>query len=585
MKVEDNTGDSDALDLAEEEEIWNSADLNPQAKRIIVDLLHCKSRLMKANTGLQMALNACEDSKFDLENEYISLKNQVKSMQQLIKGSERFRKEMDEIQAALADSEKANHSLKASNNKLEKEIQALNHQIEAVTQEMSDMSFEREINKEKMTNLTHHFRALEHQLEEARMLLDEKDRSIYNKDVLIKQQTSSMAELTTIGQNLREKIKDLEDQLELAVIHEGGSFLHPDGTVSGVKENCLSLADELRMVSRVQDYSDDDSVEVDDVLLRPKITENPLSLADKFNLINGFQQEESDDVSVEVDGVLLGLKVTENPLSLADELRLVNGFQQEESDDDMEVDDVLISPTLIKSEDVVKVTGTEEVKGVIHVRGQKIELLETVEHETIIQQVSAAVDETVRSEEDKAVKPVEMTVKPAKTELEVSRPEERQQMVLHEEVRHLMEPKQEKDLEEISNILAEDSCHHEEIKLATGLQEVRHIDLESDMTAPVEGKCGIAPPEGVKESVKHHEVEDAIRTEDAKDFIYHTEALKHEGQRGDLSHTVEVEIPAQNEVQAVEVEQAQFRILDEDIAPDQNRYMLRIVVPVRMCLM
>lgn len=51
---------------------------NPQEKRHTVDLLDCKTRLMKANTGLQMALNACEDSKIDLENEVTSLKNQMK---------------------------------------------------------------------------------------------------------------------------------------------------------------------------------------------------------------------------------------------------------------------------------------------------------------------------------------------------------------------------------------------------------------------------------------------------------------------------------------------------------------------------
>lgn len=261
-------------------------------------------------------------------------------------------------------------------------------------------------------------------------------------------------------------------------------------------------------------------------------------------------------------------------------------IQQEESDDDVEVDDVLISSeaTAVEKEDVVEVSGTEEVKVIIHVKAE--EILETTEQETIPQQVAASVDETVQSEEDsKAVQTVEMTVTPAKTELEVDRLKEEQLMVMHEEVRDLMTPKLEKDPKEISSILAEDSCCHEEIKPSTGHQEVRDIDLETDMTTPEERKWAIALPEEVKEPVMPQEVEEAIRTEEAKDFVHLKEACKLEGQREALSHAIEGEIMAQHEAQTVEVEQAQFRILDEDIAPEQNRYMLGLLVLPIMCLM
>ncbi|XP_042566204.1 golgin subfamily B member 1-like [Clupea harengus] len=506
---------------------------------------------MKANTGLQMALNACEDSKIDLENEVTSLKNQMKSMTQALHGSEKVREEMDELQAALAESEKINHCLNASYYKLEIRNETLSHQIEAITQEISDILPEREMDKRKIKTLSQHIQVLQQQLEEAKRMLDERDGIIYNKDVVINQQKASMDELTTIGQGLREEVKNLEDQLELALVNEEGSFLHPDGTFSVATENRLSLAEEL-------------------------------------GLMAGFQQEESDD-DVEVDDVLMGSEVT--AWELKEEVEEDSCFEEMKINC-MKV--IEVSPEeiteIIKHEEVVEVAGNKEVKDFIQVdevEGMKW-INETVETEEI-----SHLEEV--NEEDKAVRPEKIEM--------VGMLEEVEQTVRHEEVRDLIKLEQEKDVKEISSILAEEACHHEEmkpaighkevrdieleikaaighkevrdieleIKAAIGHEEVREIELEIKATKPEEDKWATAHPEEVKESVMHQEVEEAVRTEEAKDFIRLKEVLKHEEEREEVGRVVEVDGMARlDEVQAVEVEQTQFCILDEDLAPGQN---------------
>ncbi|XP_041923785.1 putative leucine-rich repeat-containing protein DDB_G0290503 [Alosa sapidissima] len=487
-KAEETTKDNDTLQFAEEEEIWNSSDLDPQAKRLIVDLLHHKNRLMKANNGLQMALNTCEDSKIDLENENTSLKIQIKRMQKAIHGSEKLREEMDEIQAALEESKKTNHCLKASNNQLEKEANTLSHQIVVVTEEMSDILSMREMDKKKITTLTQHLRALEQQLEEARMLLDDNDGVIYNKDVVINQQKSSIEELTTIGQHLREKVKDLENQLNLAVAHGGGSFLYPDGSLSVVTENRFSLAEELGLISGFHEESYDD-VEVDEVLISSGVTSWELKL--------GEVEEDSSLQEMDISPVKV-IKV--NP----EELREVT-----------------------KPEEVVeKVTRNDGEKHGVHVdEGEGMRFVETVEHENIVSLEEGNV--TVRIEEEEVVR--------LELQAEFSGLED----IKREEVRELIRLVEENDLMKMddSSLLAEEACHHGEVKPAFGHQEDRDIQLEMKMSRCESEKLAIAHPEKV---------------------------LQHDGEREEVTCFMELEAMAV-EVEQTQTEQNSGTWLDEKI--------------------
>ncbi|XP_062377890.1 uncharacterized protein LOC134066541 [Sardina pilchardus] len=263
----------DVLQAAEEEEIWNSLDINPEQKSDIVQLLQGKSRLMGMNANLQKALNACEDSNAELEVQNTDLKNQMISMNKAIKAMEQYRIEMDEMRAALAESQMANSSLKTQNNKLEKENKGLSNVIEANNNEMSDVLFACDANKKKTVDLTQHIKTLEKQLEQTRVELEEQGQIIINKDFMIDQQKASLEEMNSIGLNLKAKIKDLENQLEMALVTGRGSFLKQDGTFDVGTENHLSLADELGQLSGFQNSAslplyqvefDDDDVEEDE---------------------------------------------------------------------------------------------------------------------------------------------------------------------------------------------------------------------------------------------------------------------------------------------------------------------------------
>ncbi|XP_062377339.1 uncharacterized protein LOC134066133 [Sardina pilchardus] len=248
--------------IAEEEEVWNSSDLTLEAKRDIVELLHCKNRFMKRNADLQKALDACEDSNTHLEMENSALKSQVKSMKQSIQDAEQLMEEMDGIRGALADSEAGRSNLKACISKLEKENKALINQIETVTDKMSKLLPEMESDKAKIINLTQHIKALQQHLEETRMQLDEKTAIINSKDMLVNQLKASLEEFASMEQTLKRAVKDLEGQLELARVTAGGCFLNSGGLVLTTTENCVSLAEELGLMPGHPES--DDEVEVDE---------------------------------------------------------------------------------------------------------------------------------------------------------------------------------------------------------------------------------------------------------------------------------------------------------------------------------
>ncbi|XP_048122546.1 kinesin-like protein KIF15-A isoform X1 [Alosa alosa] len=219
--------------------------------------------------NLQKALNACEDSNAELEVQNTVLKNQMRSMNMSIKAMEQYRTEMDEIRAALAESQMANSSLKAQNNKLQKENKVLSNVIGASNNEMSDVLFASDTNKKKIVDLTQHIKALEKQLEQTTVELEEQGQIIINKKCMIDQQKASLEEMNAIELNLKARIKDLENQLEMALITGRGSFLKQDGTAT---ENQLSLADELGQLSGFQNSASpplyqvefDDDVELDE---------------------------------------------------------------------------------------------------------------------------------------------------------------------------------------------------------------------------------------------------------------------------------------------------------------------------------
>ncbi|XP_042566172.1 putative uncharacterized protein MYH16 [Clupea harengus] len=282
----------EAVYAAEEDEVWNSSDLSLEVKRDIVELLHYKNRLMKTNGDLQKALDACEDSNAHLEIENSALKSQVKSMKQSIQDAEQLMEEMDGIRGALGDSETASSTLRASISKLEKEKKALIDQIDTIANEMSNLLPERELDEKKITNLSQQVKALQQELEETRMQLDEKTAIIKSKDFVINQQKASLEEFAAMEQTLKRAVKDLEGQLELALVTAGGSFLHQDGTVSAATENRFSLAEELGLMPGLPEFDDEgeeeETIEVEEEILKAIVAD---------------QKEDSREVSLEKDVV------------------------------------------------------------------------------------------------------------------------------------------------------------------------------------------------------------------------------------------------------------------------------------------
>ncbi|XP_048123014.1 uncharacterized protein LOC125309936 isoform X1 [Alosa alosa] len=237
----------DSLD-GEEEEIWNSSNLNIDEKICLVDLLHCKTRQMKINADLQNVLYAHEDSNANLELENKSLKDQIKSMKPSVLDGGKLVHNMDDIHAALAEKERATRSLMANIRKLEKENKTMYGQIAAINDEISAILPKRETDQKKITDLSQIVQTLEQKLQEKRLQLAERDEIIHQRDCMIDSQKASLMELNTTGEQLKSNIKDLESQWEFEVVTEGGSFLNLDGSFSLAPTSPLSLAEEFSMI-------------------------------------------------------------------------------------------------------------------------------------------------------------------------------------------------------------------------------------------------------------------------------------------------------------------------------------------------
>ncbi|XP_063058499.1 girdin-like [Engraulis encrasicolus] len=229
---------------AEEEEIWASNDLNTTRKSELIGLLKSRTRLLETNVHLQQALNGAEDSCAQLEASNNELKAQLKSAQVSSRAIEALKLEMDEVKTALSQSLQNLGSSQAKYIQLQRENKVLKETVEAHNNKVSDISFQRRKDKETMALQKNQMKALKAELRGAMLNIGEKGQMIMERNAMIRDLEVAVDELTAIREVQREKIHDLEEELELALIHGGGSTMGHDGSIS-VGTNHLSLAQEL----------------------------------------------------------------------------------------------------------------------------------------------------------------------------------------------------------------------------------------------------------------------------------------------------------------------------------------------------
>ncbi|XP_031690971.1 golgin IMH1-like isoform X3 [Oncorhynchus kisutch] len=229
------------LYVSEEERILNSADLSSEERRdVLAELVYSRSRLKQLNSELQRTVEVADDNNTLLRTENTALRNQVKGMKQSIHDAEQLMDELEEIRSLLVEKDDATGNLEAYIKQLEKEKEILEDQIETIGSEMSRIIPDRATDKKKIVNLSQALQALQ-------------------KDFVVEQLGQSLTEYSSIAQDLKEKMKDLQSQLAEALINGGeGGYMALDGTLSAATQRSISLAEELGLLPCMMEDSSDE---------------------------------------------------------------------------------------------------------------------------------------------------------------------------------------------------------------------------------------------------------------------------------------------------------------------------------------
>lgn len=240
------------LYVSEEERILNSADLSAEERSdVLAELVYSRSRLKQLNSELQRTVELADDNNTVLRTENAALRNQVKGMKQSIHDAEQLMDELEEIRSLSAEKDGATGNLESYIKQLEKEKEILEDQIETIGSEMSRIIPDRATDKKKIADLSQALQALQLRLEESRLTLDQRYEVIHKKDFVVEQLEQSLIEYSSITQDLKEKMKDLESQLVEALVNGGeGRYMALDGTLSAATQRSITLAEEMGLLPR-----------------------------------------------------------------------------------------------------------------------------------------------------------------------------------------------------------------------------------------------------------------------------------------------------------------------------------------------
>ncbi|XP_062841735.1 girdin-like isoform X2 [Trichomycterus rosablanca] len=279
----------------DEEQIPNSSDLNVEEKSVTAELVHSNKCLKRLYTDLQKSLEISEDSNTFLRAENDDLKNQIKSIKQSIQDGESLINELEDLRAEKAKKEQICSEVEAGFKELEKENKKLKDQIEAFASEVSSTRFERERHERDNAELSYLLRALQEQVEEYQLCLDQKDELIHEKDFVIEQLKDSVSEYITINQDMKEKLKDLEGQLALALVTNEGSFMNVDYMQPLAPQHSVSIGEELGILPQSQmefSIEEEKGEDSDDVNLTEQIMENEESEEVKISEVKDIKAAE-----------------------------------------------------------------------------------------------------------------------------------------------------------------------------------------------------------------------------------------------------------------------------------------------------
>ncbi|XP_036799697.1 golgin IMH1 isoform X3 [Oncorhynchus mykiss] len=230
-----------------------------ERRDVLAELVYSRSRLKQLNSELQRTVEVADDNNTLLRTENTALRNQVKGMKQSIHDAEQLMDELEEIRSLLVEKDDATGNLEAYIKQLEKEKEILEDQIETIGSEMSRIIPDRATDKKKIVNLSQALQALQLRLEESRLALDHRDEVLRKKDFVVEQLGQSLTEYSSIAQDLKEKMKDLQSQLAEALINGGeGGYMSLDGTLSAATQRSISLAEELGLLPCMMEDSSDE---------------------------------------------------------------------------------------------------------------------------------------------------------------------------------------------------------------------------------------------------------------------------------------------------------------------------------------
>ncbi|KAK6478555.1 hypothetical protein HHUSO_G20894 [Huso huso] len=229
----------------------NGSDLKRVGKSdAIAELVHSKRRLSVENEELHKTVEMSDSTNTHLLEENVALKSQIKRIQHTMAQAASIREELEEIRGALKKKKIMNTKLEMVIKQLEKKNEMLTGKINSLTDEEGKMFLQRQADQKKINQLNATVHELEVQLEELKVILLAKEELVAKNDCTIAQLNCSLDEYTTVTQDLRQKLKSLQDllgdtQQEAVLQGEGDVFQGVRGTEVSPVLGCYSLEFEI----------------------------------------------------------------------------------------------------------------------------------------------------------------------------------------------------------------------------------------------------------------------------------------------------------------------------------------------------
>ncbi|KYO36730.1 lymphoid-restricted membrane protein isoform A [Alligator mississippiensis] len=193
----------------------------------VADLQFNNQKLQEENSKLKLVLESMEEANNRLMGDLEELHNQVKSAQQTVMRTNSLKEELEEMKSNLNSLEEKRDKLLSQNKQLEKENQSLILKISDLQEENTRNALDADGLQKKILELAKNASELQMQIHVYETTVVNKDASLLQKDLDIKDLKSAIVEYTSIIETLRAEKNKLVysmQQMQQELISNGIHF-------------------------------------------------------------------------------------------------------------------------------------------------------------------------------------------------------------------------------------------------------------------------------------------------------------------------------------------------------------------------